>query len=319
MNTRTLVSRLIVAGSLAVTVAPAAAQHSAPYRPTTAVVPQTITVGDVFQAAIRLEIPADATVSFPDSLALPANVEVAGRRDVHVDSTAAGNRVYTAVYPLTAWQPGSVSLPGATVLVRAGRGDATVDASFPEFSIESVLPADTASIEPKPAKDVLGANRVWWPIVLGAALLLAVLVLAYVWYRRRQPAPEAPPIEPAVPPRALALERLEHARSLHLVEAGQVKEFYSLVSDALRGYLNALDGRWTADLTTTELAGVMRGKGIDAEAAALLGLLGSADLVKFARRRPVAPEAYGEWSVARGWVESFDWPPRVTVPEAKAA
>lgn len=311
----------ITAGLLlaAMAAVPAQAQDAQRARASAAVVPHTITVGDIFQAAIRVAAPAGTEVVFPDSLALPPDIESAGRREIRVD-TVQGEPQITAVYPLTGWRPGDIPLPDAAVTVRDTAGVRTLDVTFPAFALSSVLPADTAGIEPKPAKDVLGANRIWWPILLAAALLLALAAALYLWYRRRRPRAAAVAAG-LVPPREQALARLDAARGAGLVEAGRVKEFYSEVTDAVREYLEALDVRWGRDLTTSELAGRMRGNGIDAQTAGLLALLASADLVKFARRRPPAAEAIGEWAAARRFVESFDWPPPVVTvqEEAKAA
>lgn len=311
-----------LAAALLIAAAPSGAvraQEPPPVRASAAVVPQTITVGDIFQAAIRVATPPGTEVVFPDSLVLPPDVESAGRREIRVD-TVQGEPQVTAIYPLTGWRPGDVPLAPAAVTVRDTTGTQEVQVEFPAFALASVLPADTAGIQPKPAKDVLGADRVWWPILLAAGLLLAALAAMYAWYRRRRPAVTALPV-PAVPPRARALAVLDAARSAGLVEAGHTKEFYSEVTDAVRGYLEALDVRWSRDLTTSELAGRLRGGGVDAPAAALLALLGNADLVKFAQRRPLSAEAYADWTAARRFVESFDWPPPAAVvsEEAKAA
>jgi hypothetical protein len=283
--------------------------------PQTAVLPRSITVGDVIHAAIRITVAPGTSVVFPDTLAVPADVEAAGRRIVRVD-TAGGAVVHTAAWPLAVWRPDSVRLPPAEVRVSGPAGEEVVTASFPRFALESVLPADTTGIQPRPAKDVLGANRLWWPWLLLLALLALAAALAYWWYKRRKPAPVVAPII-AVSPRERALEQLDRARAAGLVEAGAMKEFYSLVSDALRHYIAALAPQWSPDLTTSELAGRMRGLTIDREAAELLGILGEADLVKFARRRPGAEDALRRWGTARSWVERFDWPP--PLPEARAA
>jgi hypothetical protein len=276
---------------------------------------------------------------FPDSLEMPADVENAGRRELRLD-TAGGARWVTAIYPLAAWRPGEVELPAATVLLRSLAGTREVQADFAPFHIESVLPADTAGIEPKPLRDVFGANRVWWPILLALLLLLLLLVALWIIRRRRRPA-QTIVLAPARPPREVVLEELDRIRALGLVEAGDVKVFYTLVSDALRRYVATIEPAWSQDLTTTELsvrmraqvradqarrllaapagsAGVAVAAPADAGIARLIGILGSADLVKFARRRPQATEALTEWGAARRWAESFDWPPAAPQQERAA-
>ncbi len=282
--------------------APAAGQVS------TAVVPETITVGDVFHAAVRVELPPGAEPLFPDTLAVPVgDVEAAGRVRVQMDSSAAG-RALTAIYPLTAWRAGrELQLPDLALTVRNADGTTTrVTASFPAFTLRSVLPADTAGIEPKPAKDVWGASRIWWPLLLAAAVLLLLLALAwYLWRRRRPRAVEAAPVVGLLP-REAALERLARARAAGYVERGELKPFYTELSAALRTYLEAIEPALGADLTTGELALQARRRGAPGPLLELLRLLGRADLVKFARARPPAAEAFADIDAARRWIERHD-------------
>ena len=93
------------------------------------------------------------------------DVEQAGRYTVRVDSSGP-SRVATIAYPLAAWRPGDYQLPPLPIRMIGAGTDTVLAVDLPSFEVSSVLPADTAGIEPKPAKDVLGANRLWWPILL---------------------------------------------------------------------------------------------------------------------------------------------------------
>lgn len=287
-------------------------------RVSTAVVPQTITVGDVFHAAVRVELPAGAEAAFPDTLALPSgDIEAAARVRVQVDTTAIG-RTATALYALTAWRANEdVQLPDLAFNVRApGGGVSTVTASFPVFQLSSVLPTDTAGIEPKPARDVWGASRLWWPILLALAALLLVALLAWYVWRRRRPREIVQPAKLGIPPRQRALDRLAHARTAGFVERGELKPFYTELAAALREYLEAIEPLLGADLTTGELAMHARRRGAPPVLLELIRILGRADLVKFARARPTAAEAYGDLDAARRWVEQHD---TLAVPREEAA
>lgn len=283
----------------------------------TAVVPPTSAVGDVFHAAIRVQLEAGDTVVFPDTLPVPADMESAGRRELHVDTLPDGQRRLTAVYPLTAWRTGRLQLTTTAISVRDSAGERGVEVSFSPVDITSVLPADTAGIRPRPAKDVLGANRLVWPLVAGALLLLALLLAGYWLYRRRRPLAVAPAVA-TTSPQELALAALDRARAMGLLEAGKYKEFYVLVSDAVRHFMAALDARWGGDLTTTELVGRVRVMAGPTRAAELASILGTADLVKFARLQPAQERALHDWTNAREWVSELVWPP-AEQQQAKAA
>jgi hypothetical protein len=294
---------------------PAAAQ-----RVQTAVVPEAITVGDVFRAAIRIDLYDGARVIAPDSLELPADLEQAGRRDVRADTAAAdGSRTLILVYPLTAWRPGSYTLPAVAVQVVDGDAPRTLAVQLPAFEVRSVLPADTAGIDPQPAKDVLGASRLWWPLLLALLVACAIAAAFWLWWRRRrrrsavQPVPVA---APAVPPREAALARLDALRASGLLERGDVKAYYEVMTETLRHYAATVDPLWSVDLTTSELGQRMRATHMT-EALELTRLLGAADLVKFARLQQPPEAAAADLDAARTWIEGV--PPPVAEAASDAA
>jgi len=271
----------------------------------TAVLPQDITVGDVFRIEI-LVLPLDSgNVVFPDSLVLPSDLEPAGRREVRVDTLAGGIR-WRATYPVAGWRPGSHALGPASVALLVGGRRRFAEASFPAVIIRSVLPADTAGIEPQPARDVIGADRLWWPWLAGAALLALTGALGTYWLRRRRrPAvPAAPPVR--FSPREEALRQLERARSGGALAKSDYKTFYSDVSSALRGYLAAVDPSLGTDLTTTELELALLARAQAQRTAELSRVLHAADLVKFARAETTVEQALDDWRLARVWVEGYD-------------
>jgi len=298
----------------------------------TAVVPDSVTVGDVFRAAVRVTVPAGARVVFPDTLPVPADVEAAARREIEIDSSAERRHTHTAIYALTAWRPGRIALPPARLTIELPDGGRRVEAAFPVLVVRSVLPADTAGIEPQPPKDVIGPSRLLWPLAT-LLLALAALLLLGIWLvRRRRPEVLR---SPQLPPRDAALAQLDRIRTAGWLEAGDVKRFYSEVAEVLRTYVAALESAWSPDRTTSELERSMawtlrqarRGspqilKQVDERLAAfpaLITLLADADLVKFAGRRPGTTEALAFWSTAKQWTEAFAWPPQLPAEEEVGA
>jgi hypothetical protein len=286
-----------------------------------AIVADTIRVGDVVPVAVRVTVERGERVLWPDTLPLADEaLESVARVRERVDTLADGRLQVTGVYSLTPWRTGTLELPDLPLRVMADREVArTLTAELPALDVISVLPPDTAGVEPRPAKGVIGRSWSPWPFLL-ALLALAALVVAAVWWRRRRAdAVVAPPLAPAVPPRERVLARLQEAREAGLVEQGAMKEFYTRVSEALREYLEAVGPGWGEDLTTTELLGRFRAQ-VGPEAAVALGrVLRAADQVKFARRRPDPGTAVEEWESVRAWVLAFDWPPRRSSVEGEEA
>jgi len=264
----------------------------------------TVRVGDPVRVLLRIDnVPANTEIVLPDSLATVDDVENAGRLRMRRDTMANGMTRITAAYPLVLWRPGETALPTIPMQVRADGRERTMQVALPAISVLSVLPVDTTDIEAKPPKDVWGANRIWWPYILLALLLIALAALAYWWYKRRQQVENMVVDVPQVDPRQRALQQLQQIREQRLIEHGQYKQFYILLSETLRGFASALEPDWTTDLTTDELAPRLKRR---PEASALLRLLRSSDSVKFARYQPNPTEARTDLDDAMGWVGSFN-------------
>jgi hypothetical protein len=305
----------------------AAAAGQQPSQPQAAVLPSVITVGDVFHAAIRLELPPGATVAAPDTLVLPPDLETAGSRELRLDTTD-GSRRATLVYPLSAWRPGDYELPDITIaLVQDGRRQ-DFRVALPGFSVSSVLPPDTAGVQPQPARDVLGANRLWWPILL--ALLLAALLAAALWaWWRRRARPGAPAEAlPMVLPREAALARLDALAAAGHLDRGEFHPFYVTLTEVLRRYAATVRPLWSVDLTTTELAAIARagsaappGPSAQEQEAAesLLAILATADLVKFARVPATADGARQQLDATRSWILRVDAPAAEPAPPGEGS
>lgn len=289
-------------------------------RPSTAILGDTIRVGDVVPVAVRTTVAAGQRVLWPDTLPLTDDeLENAAQVRVQTDTLPDGRLQITGVYAVTPWRPGAAALPELPLrIAAAGEVVETRTATLPAMDVVSVLPADSTGIEPRPAKGVLGPNWALWPLLLGLLLLIALIAGAIWWLRRRRSLAPAAPAIAAVSPRQRALEVLTEAREAGLVEQGRTKEFYTAITAAVREYLAALDPEWSEDLTTSEVLARLR-SGLDTgEASRLADLLRPADQVKFARREPDSTTAHREWQQAVQWVQSFSGPPRpepVTEPE----
>jgi hypothetical protein len=269
----------------------------------TGVIPDRVTVGDRFRAIVRVTAPAGSRVEFP---ALPERSDAMEPTD-SVETLVAGAGEHVAIYRLVAWRTGEHTTQPLPVRVVSPDGEGRVYlVRLPLPQVLSVLPADTAGLEPRGPKEPIEPVRPLWPWIAAGAVLLAVVALLAAWPWRRRRARRAPTPAPAVSadPRGDALRALDEARAAGLVEVGEWKLFYSRVSGALRGYLATLSPEWGTDRTTAELVHRLRAAGIAAPVVEpLRTVLETADRVKFARFRPTAAEAEADWAAAREWVE----------------
>jgi hypothetical protein len=267
----------------------------------------TVNVGDLVGVAVEVRVPAGTTVTTSDTLEISGDLENAARKRVRVDTLPDGGLRYLITYPITVWRPGEHTLPKLNITLQ-GSTALTQEVTPPVLTVASVLPADTANIQPKPPRDVWGANRLWWPLLLLALLLLLIVGALIWWWRRRKKAQpeEVPQVVPDITPREWVQKELDRIVVARYIERADFRAFYIDLTSVMRTYVNKVDAAWSTDLTTNELGA--RLGALAPAAAPLLTVLGRADLVKFARHRPVSSEAHGDLDALRQWITMFEKP-----------
>lgn len=147
----------------------------------------------------------------------------------------------------------------------------------------------------KPPLLISGGIPLWVAVVVLILATVLVGVFVYWLWRRRHQA--STPDEVESKPIDFAAEFTRIA-SLGLLDRGDFKIYYSLLSENLRRFLEQRLEMEAMEQTTSELAVAMRGVEIeDRLAEQIVEYLGDADLVKFARFHPdidtarSAPEA----------------------------
>ena len=95
----------------------------------------------------------------------------------------------------------------------------------------------------------------------------------------------------------IALTELSRLERMNMLERGEFKKYYTLVTDVIRRYLEARFNVDAIDRTTSELLGELEDRRCRVEK--LDGLLNEADLVKFARFKPAEATGKAAMSTAR--------------------
>jgi len=254
-----------------------------------------VTVGDPFQLTLRLRYRPDERPALPPVSAwlrgfAPRPGEQRGPASVD------GEVEVVQRYELRLYEPGGRQIPPLAVDFIQSSGDTLVRTTDPiDIEVVSARTEEDESLRDiKPPVAVPGGVPLWLAAVL--ALAAAALVGAAVyWFLRRRQKPEIPPPPP---------EPLDHAAEfiriadMGLVERGDFKTYYSLLSETLRRFLEQRLDVEAMEQTTTEICAALVEISLDAEIARdIEAFLGFADLVKFARLLPEierarrAPEA----------------------------
>ena len=129
----------------------------------------------------------------------------------------------------------------------------------------------------------------WW-IYLLVAIIIAAGVYAYLrWFRKG----ENPfkPREVQLPPYDEAIKRLQELKAKNLWQNGQEKEYYTVMTDILRNYIDRRFDINAVEMTTTQIIATLKQNDeTRAVNEQLKEILDVADFVKFANQRPLADD-----------------------------
>lgn len=283
-----------------------------------------IFVGSQVGLEVSLSLPQGAACDFkpmPDSIA--PGVELV--RALPMDTLVEGDVTrYVMRYLVTSFDTGLHYMPPIPVAVMP---DSSV-VSTPELTLQVINPFQEIQMSEEGVAliyDIHGAEDapfqwrellLYWPWLVGA-LLLAGLVAAVIWLRRKyaaKPKEESNlPAVPAEPCEVTALRDLERIREQKLWMRNQVKEFYTELTEALRRYVSARYGINAMESTSGQLMESMATLLRDDKESLrkLQGILEMADFAKFAKMEPLPDEN------DRAVVESMNFV-RDTTPVATA-
>ena len=132
----------------------------------------------------------------------------------------------------------------------------------------------------------------WSGIGLAIILIIAIVVLLlmrFVFKKKVSILPEEP--EVILPAHVVALEKLEQIKTEKIWQQGQIKQFYTELTDVIREYLSGAYGINAMEMTTDEIVAlVKKNKDLDEIRVVLKEMLELSDLVKFAKFIPLENE-----------------------------
>jgi hypothetical protein len=244
----------------------------------------SVRVGDPFRVFLNVTAPLGSTIEFPAALDSTGTVQSIDPRAVFSQPDSA-NFSQNAVYRVAAWDIGRQPIRLGDVVVRSGSQVRTIPIVGRSIFVVSVLPADSASRIPKPARALFEDPFIpWWVWALLAAI--AALLLGFWWWWRRRK--RAGAVAEVVDPYVRAQRDFDRIERLGLVEAGERSRYVALVVDVLREYIADRVAGAPLALTSTELLAATR-QARTLPHDRLMRILNEADLIKFARR-PVSVE-----------------------------
>ena len=215
-------------------------------------------------------------------------------------SNGDGSETTSAVIDARLFSPGSFTTPQVEIAVTDGSGGLqTVIAAPVAVTLASVLQPGDSELRDIKGQASLPLPAVW-PWIVAALAVIALAALAVILWRRRTVA--------AVdnrPPYQRALDALAAIEAMRLPEQERFKEYYTLVSDTVRTYIEQRFGVPALERTTTEIrADLKRSDMAEDVKSQIMLFLQDSDLIKFSTFRPDVESAAYLLATARFIVEA---------------
>jgi hypothetical protein len=282
---------------------PAAAQ-SGSVEATLTVPPGEYTVGDPVLLNLAVTHPAGYQVIFPELPAEWGDFIVQSQSPLTTVANPNGTETTTQLIDVRLFSPGEFITHPIEVTIADPSGNvAQISAAPMGISIGSVLlEGDTDLRDIKPQADLPYFNAIPW--VVGGLLLALFVTAGLLWRRNRMKKAAEAAIDRRLP-NEVALDELARIFSLGLPEQALHKEYYTLLSECIRIYMESVYRIPALERTTGEIMASMRDISIDPHVSRqFASFLSACDLVKFSKFKPDPTEAHQALSDARNLVES---------------
>lgn len=248
-----------------------------------------IKIGSQFNLTIKATADTAARVNFPEG----KNFGLLEVLESYPVDTVRKGALYELVkkYGLTQFDSGRYVIPSLPVVIN--NQSYKTDSLTIEVAPVAVDTVKQQLFDIKPVIEAESGSSRWW-VYIGIALAVIAAGLGIWWYirkRKRQPKAEAIVYATPIQKAAAQLKKLE---SKHLLEKGEIKDYYSELTDIARIYIEEAIHIPAMESTTTELIEAMRvavlkrKMKLSAETFEQLEkVLRTADMVKFAKSRPL--------------------------------
>jgi hypothetical protein len=203
-----------------------------------------------------------------------------------------GKLFESASYQISTFETGEYEIPALEISYRskADTSWSIIRTQPLTIKVESLNPdeaGDIRDIKPPMTPSYNYRALIFWS-VMGLLAIALVGALIYVVRRRRQGRSIFPHrVKPPRPAHEIALEELDELIAGDLLQTGQVKEYYSRLSEIIRRYIGNRFSIYALEMTSSQLLDSMRGENLPEDCVSLMNsFLIPCDLVKFAKFIP---------------------------------
>jgi hypothetical protein len=267
-----------------------------------------ILIGDQVRWNIEVVHDPQIQVQFPE---VGNSIKIDSAREIEILSSIhdtieqqSGMQKQTFSFLLTVFDSGYYVIPPVELKFKNSTQDSfQIALSEPILlTVRGIEIDTTAQIKPikEPLKMPFVLSEIIMEILLGVGVLVLLAAVILYFKFRKKKAPVVKRIIRKEPPHETALKKLRELEEKKLWQQGQVKQFYSELSEIVREYIEL---RWNIpalESTTDEIMNGIIATAITGKMKEELGqLLQTADLVKFAKANPLADQHsfFLQWSI----------------------
>ncbi|NQV53253.1 MAG: hypothetical protein HQ500_08710 [Flavobacteriales bacterium] len=272
---------------------------------------EEILIGEQIQMTLELRSASSDTALLPaigDTLRREVEVLSRSKVDTTYEGPQLDQKILRQSFVITSFDSGY--FPVEPLI---GQVNGSPIASEPFLVSVQTVKIDTAQgmIDIKDIEQVPFAWKEWfeknWHWFAIGILVAALITWLALLLSKEKEVVEKKIVVPTRPAHEIALERLEHMRKEELWQQGKIKEYYSELTDILREFIELRFAIPALEQTTDEIVTAMKRfpDFSDEERTTIQRLLFLADLVKFAKEKPVGQENEGHFITVNRFVKAF--------------
>ena len=254
----------------------------------------TIVIGDQISLSIKIEADKDDPAQYiliANENPFNSGIETLGLK---TDTSETSNtKIFTYQYLITSFDSGLYSIPKIPIIALPENQDTFYT---PDLILRVNIPEIDSSASLKDIKAPINTPfslaelipYVWY--ITGGLFLLAILFLLIWYFKKRKPI--LAEVIDNIPPHIKALKQLDYLKSEKLWQKGYVKDHYTIMSNAVRIYIEERYEIDAMESITSEILYKFKKYAFDDVLLLdlLEDLLGMSDLVKFAKEDPSSAE-----------------------------
>ena len=250
-------------------------------------------IGSQSKLTLELIKPSDADINFPIILdTIIDKVEVISAGKIDTNNVSDSHQQLTQELVITSFDSGFYYIPPFEFEIANGGGN--IESNPLALKIYTYQIDSIAGIfDLKPVKKIKfkfseAVPYLMW--ILIAALVIFIAVALYYKYKKKQPLFAAPE-KPKEPAYITAFRDLERIRAEKLWQKEQEKKYFTELTDTLRSYLEGRYGVLAMEQTSEEILSDIKTVVSKEQYGKIEAILRLADLVKFAKMRPLLDES----------------------------